>query len=170
MKRTRSLVQASLTLSLIIMIVPLALPVNAETTLSYPNLAPGPIGGMTFHIDGNHTFETIINGSGQQFNVFIGPKESYEKAFNNESFAYYHEYSKLNVTYAHINFSLPVGIYSILVQNLQRGDITVRYPEIKSQTFADNDMRIPWEIVGAIAITSIVTASVTYFIVTRIKK
>ncbi len=170
MRRIRSLVRVSLAFSFVFSMVLIASIVSAEDSLSYPNLAPGPIVGITFHMDGNHTFETIINGSGQQFNVFIGPAESYAKAINNESFAYYQEYSMLNVTYADINFSLPTGIYTILVQNLQRGDVTIRDPVMKSGAIVENGISIPWEIIGTIAITSVVTASITYMVVTRKKK
>jgi hypothetical protein len=147
----------SLTLTLALTIIPTCV----DAGLGYPDLPPGPIvGEMDWLSEGS--YEVIVNGSGQRFNVFICPGESFNRSMNNESFGFFQEWSKLNITYADINFTVPTGSYAILKQNLERGDIYLELTQgaVVGPTF-------PWEILATVLITAFVTVCLTYLVLKR---
>ncbi len=141
------------------------LPFSAEAALSYPDLHAGPTVGETTGIVPGGTYEVIVSGSGQHFNVYIAPGESFNKNANNGSFAFFQEWSQFNVTYADINFTVPAGNYAVLVQNLEQGTVTIQEPSLKPTT--NPGLTIPWEIVGTIIVTAALTAALTYLLVSR---
>jgi hypothetical protein len=132
-----------------------------DAGLGWLNVSPGEIVGQGSLLN-EGTYEVIVNGSGQRFNVFICPGESFNRSMNNESFGFFQEWSKLNVTYADINFTVPTGSYAILVQNLERGDIYLELTQgaVVGPTF-------PWEILATVLITAFVTVCLTYLVLKR---
>jgi hypothetical protein len=144
----------SLTLTLALTIIP----TYVDAGSGWLNVPPGPIVGEMDWLSGG-TYEVIVNGSGQRFNVFVCPGESFNRSMNNESFGFFQEWSKLNVTYADINLTIPAGSYAVLVQNLERGDIYLEFTQgaVVGPTF-------PWEILATILITASVSVSLTYLV------
>jgi len=122
----------------------------------------GPGGGASFVLENDG--HVRMNFSGDcRFDVYFMTQENYEKMQDNLTFAYIQELSRFNVTYLDIESDLPAGEYTYRIVFLEAGMVKFEGPpEGLYITYPSSTMIIPWEMIAAIAITAVITASVTY--------
>lgn len=94
--------------------------------------------GGTFDVPANSTFYINGFGEGHNISIYVLTIDEFWKASANESFSYMAEYSRVNVSSAEINGTLPEGTYGYIVDNLEDGYYHVTGPNIFAKPYSQH--------------------------------